>query len=658
MKPFRQQLCMTFLSVGMACGSAWAADYPTEQDYLQEFPIVLSASRLAQPISEAPSAMTVINRDMIMASGFRSIADLFRLVPGMYVGSVDGHTPIVAYHGATDQYSRRMQVLVDGRSVYLPPFSSVDWEDIPLHIADIERIEVIRGPAAASHGANSLQGVINIITRDAASVNGGNISVSKGDDGVSDVSAHLGNTGDDLDYRITLGYRADNGFDSVALNDSNATRLANLRANYRPNSTDSLDLQLGHKEGVKGMGITGRVTDPFRDARASSDFQQLTWLHAQPQGDELRLHYYHVRRNSTDIGGMLKPAENTVVDRHEIELQHTTQLGASNRLVWGGGMRYDSVDSPVNLTIPQTLHQSRLFAHDEWRMTQSALLNVGAMLENDGMGHRNTSPRVSLNYHLTPEHTLRAGASVAYRNPAIMEEKGLSPVTPPPQWFMSMGGVRPEKMLSKEIGYLGEFSETGLTVDVRAYSDRVSDIIFIDPLTLVNGGRPYSFRNLLSASYRGMEGTVKYRWRERSNLIFNYARQHASCSVTGTLTQPLFLNLLQTSYADVCTLTVPLNSGSILLDQQIMHDVRFSAGYYYQEQMQVLDAQQTQPVQRRLDLRMAKTFGLPKKPGGGELALVLQNIFRDDYTEYSAVPQTNNVITFNKRAYLTATFNF
>lgn len=658
MRSFRS---MVILSTGITCGSVWAGDYPTEQDYFQDIPVVLSASRLAQPISETPNAMTVIDRGMIAASGFRNIADLFRLVPGMYVGSVNGHTPIVAYHGATDQYSRRMQVLVDGRSVYLPPFSSVDWADIPLHIADIERIEVIRGPAAASHGANSLQGVINIITRDAASVNGGNISVSKGEGGVSDVSAHLGKAGGELDYRVTLGYRADNGFDTVVLNDSNATRLANLRANYHPGGSDSFELQLGYNEGVRGMGVAPRPTDPFRDVRVASDFQQLTWLHAQPQGDELKLHYYHVRRSSKDNGGLFKPAETTVVDRHEIELQHTTQLGSSNRLVWGGGVRYDSVDSRANLTIPQVLHQSRLFAHDEWRLTQSALLNVGAMWENNGMGHHNTSPRVSLNYHLTPAHTLRAGASVAYRNPATLEENGRSPVTPPPQWFLSAGGLKPEKMLSKEIGYFGEFSAVGLSVDARIYSDRVNDIIFVDPLIspfLGTGGRPYSFRNLLSANYRGVEGTVKYRWRERSNLTVNYARQHASCSVTGTMTQPIFLSVLQTNYVNVCTSMVPLNSGSILLDQQIMHDVRFSAGYYYQEQMQVLDAQQMQTAQRRLDLRIAKAFGQPGEAGEGELALVLQNLLQDNHTEYSAVPQTNNVVMFNKRAYVTATFNF
>jgi iron complex outermembrane receptor protein len=94
--------------------SAFAANSTlSEQDILQEFPIVLSASRLSQPLSETPNAMTVIDRNMIKASGFRSVADLFRLVPGMYVGDLDGHTPIVEYHGSNDQYSRRMKVLVD-----------------------------------------------------------------------------------------------------------------------------------------------------------------------------------------------------------------------------------------------------------------------------------------------------------------------------------------------------------------------------------------------------------------------------------------------------------------------------------------------------------------------------------------------------------------
>lgn len=650
MRLFQYRLLMSVAFASLAASNGRAADFASEQDYLQEFPVVLSASRLSQPLSETPNAVTVIDRDMIKASGFRNIADLFRMVPGMSVGYKDGHFPIVAYHGSTDHYSRQMQVLVDGRSVYLPPYSTVNWEDLPLHLADIERIEVVRGPAAASYGANSLQGVINIITRDAASTSGTAVSVAKGNGGTSDVLAQFGKTGTSLDYRATLAYRADNGFDTSVLNDSNVTRLANLRANFHPNSLDSFDFQLGYNEGVRGVGIAGRATDPFGDIRTSSNFQQVSWLRALPQFDELKLSYYHIYQSSTDYSP--SQSANVFAHRSELELQHTMHTGASNRLVWGGGKRADSADSPSALGSPQSLHQSRLFAHDEWRMAESTVLNVGAMLENDGMGHRNTSPRASISYHFTPQHTLRAGTSVAYRSPAMLEEK----INIPGQ-YLALGGVRPEKIHSKEIGYLGEFNTVGVSVDARAYFDRVSDIIYVDPSPLAPpffDGKPYSLSNLLSATYRGFEGTIKHSWGTKNTLILNYSRQYADCSLTGTLREPLFIPTLQ-SIADSCSSMVPRNSGSILLAQQVTDDVQLSAGYYHQGKMQFLYTPAPLTMMRRLDFRVARTLGKTHESGGGEVALVVQNAFRDDHTEYAAVPQTSGQIIFNRRVFVTAT---
>lgn len=612
--------------------------------------MVLSASRLSQPLSETPSAMTVIDRDMIKASGFRNLADLFMLVPGMYVGYSNAHSPIVAYHGSTDQYSRRMQVLVDGRSVYLPPFSSVDWEDIPLHISDIERIEVIRGPSAASHGANSVQGVINIITRDASNVHGTEISVSKGEGGISDVAAHLGKTGTDLDFRLTLGYRADNGYATRVISDSYATRLGDLRALYRLNGTDSLEVQLGHNESNRAMGIVGRVTDPMRDLQTSSNFQHLTWLRVRPKGDEVKVSYYHIYHSVVDPGGLSLPADHIVADRHDVELQHTLQLGAANRLVWGLGARSDAAQSPLNLTVSRTLFQSRLFVHNELRLTPSTVINAGSMFEYDGLNHGRSSPRFSINYHLTPQHTFRTGISVAYRSPATLEEFGNLPT-----FYLSKGGLAPEKMLSREIGYLGEFRSMGLTVDARMYHDQLSDIIFIDP-ALTGNGKPYSFGNLMGATYRGYETTLKYHWSERGNLTFNFARQMADCAISGKLTNPAVLSLLQSTVAS-CTRMLPWNSGSVLLSQRLAQDIQFSVGYYQQGQLQMLDTI-AQSAKHRWDLRLAKSFGSKDKIGGGEVALVVQNVFQDNYSGYSAVPQTNNVILFNRRAYLTAKANF
>ena len=225
----------------------------SEQSLIGDMPVVLSASRLRQPLSEAPNAMTVIDRAMIKASGFRTIPDLFRMVPGMYVSYWSGNSAIVGYHGVIEQYARRMQVLVDGRTVYMPPNGGVSWEDLPLQMEDIERIEVIRGPAAASYGGNSFQGVINIITRDAGAQHGFKASVTKGNGGISDAAVNFGKHTEALDYRVSLGMRSDDGYDPSHYisyggvqydpnNDSHATHLYNLRAGYHPNVVDSLSL--------------------------------------------------------------------------------------------------------------------------------------------------------------------------------------------------------------------------------------------------------------------------------------------------------------------------------------------------------------------------------------------------------------------------------
>lgn len=653
----RVEITLLCCAILLAPHTSFAEDSNlSEEAYLQDFPVVLSASRLSQPLSEAPNAMTVIDHDTIHSSGYRNIADLFRLVPGMYVGYQDGYSPFVSYHGSTDNYARRMQVLVDGRSVYLPPFGQVDWADIPVHIDDIERIEVIRGPAAASHGSNSTQGVINIITRDASEMKGGRLSLNKGEAGISDTTARFGGTGGDLDYRVTLGERTDTGYASKVLNDSSATRLANFRANYHPNATDSIDMQMGYSEGTRGIGTVGRSTEPFRDIQTRSDFEQLEWTRALQQGDEVKLRYYHINRKYSDT---TMPAIGTDIistRRDDVELQHTMAWGTGNRFVWGGGVRADRLDAPLSFARPApTLKQSRLFAHDEWRMTQSAILNIGTMLENDGLGHHNNSPRISLNYHLTPLDTVRVGVSRAYRTPVAFEEYSNTqyPMADAKQ-YNSMGGVQPEKMLSKEIGYLGDFPSINMTLDSRIYQDQLSGLIFLDPLSM--SVFPASFNNLYSLSVKGFESSLKFRWGDRSSVVMNYASQRMSCNATGTPTLPVFSSYLQ-SMADQCKIMAPLDSGSIMLIEQLTHDVSFTLGYFNQGTLALLDALERQKQMNRVDIRIAKTFGSLEKTGGGEVAVVVQNAFQDNYTEFANVPQKRNLI-FDRRAYVTATFNF
>ena len=153
---------------------ALAATAADEDLYFSELPIVASVSRLPQRLADAPGAVTVIDRTLIKASGARNFVDLLRLVPGFQVTPHNQEGGIVAYHGlSNEEYTPRVQVLLDGRSLYSPLFKSgVNWNLIPVALENIERIEVMRGANGVSYGSNALLGVINIITQDASQTHG------------------------------------------------------------------------------------------------------------------------------------------------------------------------------------------------------------------------------------------------------------------------------------------------------------------------------------------------------------------------------------------------------------------------------------------------------------------------------------------------------
>lgn len=666
---------IVLLFSGLATQGAWAADSSSEKDYLQDFPVVLSASRLAQPVSETPNAMTVIDRKMIDASGARNVAELFRLVPGMYVGYADGHTPVVSYRGTTDTFARRMQVLIDGRTVYLPPYGQVNWAELPLDIGDIERVEVVRGPSAASHGSNSVQGVINILTRPASAGPKAQVSAGRGNGGISDISARLGNTSENWDYRMTVASRADHGFDDhdgEILHDDSSTKLVNIRAAYRPTNSDSIDFQFGYgnSSALNGETVTsGGSFNTAREAEILSNFQQITWLHTAHENSDIQLSYYHIGQSMKDNrytapnplpnGPQFWIADEIFVHRHEMELQHTLNTSSANRVVWGLGMRYDSVNSPINLLTPVTWKEYRIFAHDEWRMTPGTLLNTGAMVERNALGQSRVSPRIAYNYHLTARHTLRASVSVAYRNPEMMEELGERRVTAGGFLFQEIkanGGASPERALSREVGYIGQLDDAGSTLDIRAYHDRLDNVIWVDPV-IVPGSviLSQSFKNVLSATYNGLESTLNYKLGERSNLTANYAHQLVKAVPIGSLT--LVPDDVFYQYVDKYSKTVPLNSASLLLAHDVSYGMRFGVGYYYQDKVNVLDRTTGQPIMRRLDLKVAKRFGSSHTrnggTGGGEIALVAQNALDDNsYTEYKPAAMAK------RRVYLSAALGF
>ena len=389
--------------------------------------------------------------------------------------------------------------------------------------------------------------MLNIIIREATDQVGVDVSATGGQ--ARDASVRFGRAAGNFDYRFSLGRRSDSGLNDAILNDHNATSVFNFRGNYHPSTTDSLDMQWGSSDGVYGLGIEGRPEDAFRNTTARSDFQQISWLHLWPGGDESKLTFSRASRRSRDpyicidseicqdkvIGKSIADgftARDVSSQRNDLELQNTSQLGADNRLVWGADVRSDYADFPLLFTHPYTVNSWQLFVHDEWRLREAAVLNVGTMLEDDGMGNRSTSPRVSLNIHLSPEHTLRFGVSTATRSPVMSETfiaadntiwggAYVPPVTP----------LTPERVVSREIAYIGELRNLGLSIEARAYAESVHSLIWWDKCAALSPCAD-GFGNLLAAEYRGLEVTAKWRWDEgRSFLIANYAHQRASTSL-------------------------------------------------------------------------------------------------------------------------------
>lgn len=254
----------------------------------EPLPQILTATRLKQSPAAVPGSITVIDSQLINASGARDISELLRLVPGMMVGNINGNQPAVNYHGTNATAARRMQVLIDGRSVYRAGLATVDWSDIAVAMEDIERIEVFRGPNTVSYGANALMAVVNIITRNPADSHGTRMKVTRGQRGINDFYASQGTGWDGGDLRLSLSGLQDDGFDSdrngADYRDSRRLNRFNLAVSQALDERQSIDWQLNAKDGTNQRPYTYRpvfsgITDAGNnaDAIAKSYAGSLRW---------------------------------------------------------------------------------------------------------------------------------------------------------------------------------------------------------------------------------------------------------------------------------------------------------------------------------------------------------------------------------------------
>src|SRR3954463_7981715 len=147
---------------------------------------VTSVSKSAQSLSSAPASIYVITHEEIRRSGVLSVPEALRLAPNLQVEQINSQEYQIGARGfgghlELQNFSNKILILIDGRSVYNPLFSGVAYDAQDVVMDDIERIEVISGPGATLWGANAMNGVINIITRSARETQGTLLRASAGD---------------------------------------------------------------------------------------------------------------------------------------------------------------------------------------------------------------------------------------------------------------------------------------------------------------------------------------------------------------------------------------------------------------------------------------------------------------------------------------------
>ncbi|MDO9145427.1 TonB-dependent receptor plug domain-containing protein [Rhodoferax sp.] len=616
----------------------------SEKDFLDEMPIILSVSRLPQRLDETPGAVTILDRDFIRSSGARDVADLLRLVPGFQSStSFEGDAPQASYHGVYGYYSARIQVLVDGRSVYSNYFAgSVAPGLMSVMLDDIERIEVLRGSNSVAYGARAMLGVVNIVTRHSAETLGPRAALTRGENGIQDTALGLGWRTDNSTQRLAVDERGDDGLSGA--NGHNRVQRANFRSDWQVSGSSQVQLSAGWMAIGAGKGYPDRPGSGFRDTTFENKFLQLDWREVLSPDQDLTLSLSHNQESYHDVVPYLPiPGLNLdgsgTTSNNTLTAQHTLRLSPALRMVWGAELRRESVTSRPLFNTDEALidNFTRLFTHAEWRLRPDLLLNGGVMAERSSANGSSLAPRLMLNWHVTPEQTLRAGMTRSFRPPSAFERRAdvrysfknkLLDVT-----FLASGNVVPETVLTRELGYLGTFPSLKSTLDVRLFDEKFTG--FIDGIRYLTkvGGKvyaPYDYSNVDNFSIRGLE----LQWTGRP-------WPGAQLGVNQSLTRLAFEKPPSETKLVVA---MPKSTSTVFLTQQLPAGLQFSLSHQYSEPLWVQRSGDLRQYLHRTDWRLSKSLRLGQRHG--ELALTVQNQ-GSPYADY------DDAFLFKRRAFVT-----
>ncbi len=460
-------------------------------------PIVTTGTRRGMRQSESPSSVWVIDHATIEASAGLSLGDVLRLIPGFSVVDVGpSQAEIVPIIPAVP--SLHTLFLIDGRSILYDAVSTTDRLGMPVDMLDIDRIEVVYGPASTLYGAGAFSGVINIITRkplhqgsrSRAAINGG---LAWGSNGGADLALHGPRPLGSFFTEHTSGFGT--GGIKVGVNGDYAPSFA-TDLKYQPQQKlggyidASLELKkwqlraqlmAARHNTVFPLGSTGPFVIPA-DLSLTLNAKRDGLFAA---GDNLSLTGWG-RYVGMDMSVVF---QNSVAQRligsigsGEVLAQYSTPTFFKNQLIAGLQLRAFSVELPEMAERTRFQAFTGLYVEDVFRPIDPLIFTAGVRLEtrenrvSPAFSHFTASPRLAAVWLPKPGHSLRLEAANSYRNPSPIENFIDLHDTMGQLLFVSDPNLKPEQLWSFGLGYQGRFNWFRLRTELNVvrYSDPIA----------------------------------------------------------------------------------------------------------------------------------------------------------------------------------------
>ncbi len=396
-------------------------------------PQIFSLSKKKENAFDAASATYILSSEDIRRSGATSIPEALRLVPGVQVARMSGNNWAISIRGFDRQFSNKLLVMIDGRTVYTQLFSGVSWDIHDYVMEDIDKIEVIRGPGGTIWGSNAVNGIINIITKSAVRTQGTYVSQIVGDQDKSITEARYGgalNNNKD-DYRLYVKKAVRDGLDNYKTKGNNHDGNSQDRAGFRYDISSIKDSSIS----IHGDIFSGTASNFFttlnnpnknnKDSRGANIV--VNWdKKLSKQSSFILNSYFDYDQFSIPV---LKRSSKTF----DVDFQHFYNSSKDNQFIWGLGYRQiaDDIEESTMLNGDIPVSYSPDHRNDQWftafiqekfgLISDKLYLTIGSKFEKNEFTSFEYQPNARLAYYPSRNQTVWASVSRAIRTPTRAE---------------------------------------------------------------------------------------------------------------------------------------------------------------------------------------------------------------------------------------------